>query len=115
MKSIFTRPIFINPQAYLTIPELSLIHKCIPFDFTSNEYLFQVITTGRIEGKILESGTEYILHLDMYTKDGACVLGEFYIQSNTINPQQFDLKQDNGFVTIKFSNPPIKQKSPIKR
>ena len=104
MKSIFTRPLFINPQAYLTIPELSYIQMATPFDFTEDSYSFKVNTTGRIEGKLLKAGKEYILHLDMYTVDGACVLGEFYINSNTIDINNFEISQSNGMVTIDFGD-----------
>lgn len=104
IKSIFARPVFINPQAYLTIPELALIHRCIPYDFSSSKYIFQVITTGTIEGKLLKAGKEYILHLDMYTVDGVCVLGEFYINSNTIDVNNFEISQSNGMVTIDFGD-----------
>lgn len=41
MKSIFTRPLFINPQAYLTIPELSYIQMATPFEAKGLQ-LFQV-------------------------------------------------------------------------
>ena len=104
MKSIFTRPLFINPQAYLTIPELSYIQIATPFDFTEDSYSFVINTSGRIEGKLLKAGKEYILHLDMYTVDGACVLGEFYINSNTIDVNNFDISQSNGMVTIDFGD-----------
>ena len=104
MKSIFTRPLFINPQAYLTIPELSYIQTATPFDFTEDSYSFVINTSGRIEGKLLKAGKEYILHLDMYTVDGACVLGEFYINSNTIDINNFEISQSNGMVTIDFGD-----------
>lgn len=104
MKSIFTRPLFINPQAYLTIPELSHIQMATPFDFTEDSYSFVINTSGRIEGKLLKVGKEYILHLDMYTVDGACVLGEFYINSNTIDINNFEISQSNGMVTIDFGD-----------
>lgn len=104
MKSIFTRPLFINPQAYLTIPELSYIQMATPFDFTEDSYSFVINTSGRIEGKLLKVGKEYILHLDMYTVDGACVLGEFYINSNTIDINNFEISQSNGMVTIDFGD-----------
>lgn len=104
MKSIFTRPLFINPQAYLTIPELSYIQMATPFDFTEDSYSFVINTSGRIEGKLLKAGKEYILHLDMYTVDGACVLGEFYINSNTIDINNFEISQSNGMVTIDFGD-----------
>lgn len=103
MKSIFTRPVFINPQAYLVIPELALIHRSTPYDFSSNQYVFQVITTGQIKGKLLQADNEYILHLDLYSKDGNVVLGEFYLDGSSIgNVDDFILEQSNGFVTITF-------------
>ena len=103
MKSIFTRPVFINPQAYLVIPELMLINRSTPYDFSSNQYVFQVITTGQIEGKLLQAGNEYILHLDLYSKEGNVVLGEFYLDGSSIgNVDDFTLEQSNGFVTITF-------------
>ena len=103
MKSIFTRPVFINPQAYLVIPELMLINRSTPYDFSSNQYVFQVITTGQIEGKLLQAGNEYILHLDLYSKEGNVVLGEFYLDGSYIrNADDFILEQSNGFVTITF-------------
>ena len=103
MKSIFTRPVFINPQAYLVIPELMLINRSTPYDFSSNQYVFQVITTGQIEGKLLQTGNEYILHLDLYSKEGNVVLGEFYLDGSYIrNADDFILEQSNGFVTITF-------------
>ena len=105
MKSIFTRPVFINPQAYLVIPELALIHRSTPYDFSSNKYVFQVITTGQIEGKLLQAGNEYILHLDLYSKDGNVVLGEFYLDGSYIeSADNFVLEQSNGFVTITFGD-----------
>lgn len=102
MKSIFTRPVFINPQAYLVIPELVLINRSIPYDFNSNQYVFQVITTGQIKGKLLQAGNEYILHLDLFTNDGNVVLGEFYINIKSNDPNSFDLNQSNGMVTVSF-------------
>lgn len=102
IQSIFTRPLFINPQAYLVIPELMLIHRSIPYDFSSNQYVFQVITSGQVEGKLLQAGNEYILHLDLYTIDGNVVLGEFYLNNSQINSDSFVLKQSNGMVTLSF-------------
>lgn len=57
MQSIFTRPLFINPQAYLVIPELVLINKCDEFVFDEvSSYTFQVITSGEISGKLISNG-----------------------------------------------------------
>lgn len=103
LQSIFTRPVFINPQAYLVIPELALLHKCVPYDFSSNEYIFQVITTGQIKGKLIQAGNEYILHLDLYSDEGNIVLGEFYLDDNQINQDAFDLDQTNGMITLTFN------------
>lgn len=105
LQSIFTRPVFINPQAYLIIPELMLLHKSVPYDFNSDQYVFQVITTGQIKGKLLQNGKnndEYILHLDLNTKDGCLVLGEFYLKNSNININSFKLEQSNGLVTLYF-------------
>lgn len=104
IQSIFARPVFINPQAYLVIPELVLINRSIPFDFSSNQYVFQVITTGQIEGKLLYASNKYILHLDLFTNNGNVVLGEFYLENNDINPNSFILEQTKGFVTLKFED-----------
>lgn len=105
MQSIFTKPLFINPQAYLTIPELSLIHRSQIFDFSSNEYLFQIITNNKIEGHLLEEGPRYILHLDLVTPEGSSVLGEFYIDSESINSiEDFVLEQKDGMVKLIFGN-----------
>lgn len=110
MKSIFTRPLFINPQAYLTIPELSYIQMATPFDFTENKYNFKVNTSGKIEGKLLKANNDCILHLDLYSIDGNCVLGEFYLNSdNNINPDTFELNQSGDKVTILFETSPIEQ------
>lgn len=103
LQSIFTRPVFINPQAYLVIPELALLHKCVPYDFSSNEYIFQVITTGQIEGKLIQAGDEYILHLDLYSDEGNVVLGEFYLKNDQIDSDSFTLNQSNGIVTLTFN------------
>ena len=104
IQSIFARPVFINPQAYLVIPELVLINRSIPFNLSSNQYVFQVITTGQIEGKLLQTEDKTILHLDLHTVDGDVVLGEFYLENNGINPNSFILEQTRGFVTLKFED-----------
>ena len=102
MKSIFTRPLFINPQAYLTIPELVYISKATPFDFTEDSYSFKVNTTGRIEGKLLKAKDDYILHLDLYSIDGNCVLGEFYLNNSELNIDDFNLTQSKNIITLSF-------------
>lgn len=111
LQSIFTRPVFINPQAYLVIPELALLHRCVPYDFSSNEYIFQVITTGQIEGKLIQAGDEYVLHLDLYSNEGNVVLGEFYLNNSQIDQNSFSLQQNNNVITINFNN--ISPPSPI--
>lgn len=103
LQSIFTRPVFINPQAYLVIPELALLHRCVPYDFSSNEYIFQVITNGKIEGKMLKIKDDYILHLDLHSIDGNCVLGEFYLNNNQINLDSFTINHSQNMVTLKFN------------
>lgn len=104
MKSIFTRPLFINPQGYLTIPELSYIQMATPFDFTEDSYNFKINTSGRIEGKLLKTKDDYILHLDLYSIDGNCVLGEFYLNNSQIDQDSFNLQQNGNIVTINFSS-----------
>lgn len=102
MKSIFTRPLFINPQAYLTIPELSYIQTATPFDFTEDSYGFVINTSGRIEGKLLKTSNDYILHLDLYSIDGNCVLGEFYLNNSELNTDNFNLTQSKNIITLQF-------------
>lgn len=102
IQSIFTRPLFINPQAYLVIPELMLINKSIPYDFSSDRYVFQVITSGKIECKLIPAQDTYILHLDLYTKDGNVVLGEFYLSDTELDISSISFVQSNGMVTIQF-------------
>lgn len=102
MKSIFTRPLFINPQAYLTIPELSYIQMATPFDFTEDSYSFVINTFGRIEGKLLKTSNDYILHLDLYSIDGNCVLGEFYLNNSELNTDNFNLTQSKNIITLQF-------------
>lgn len=102
MKSIFTRPLFINPQAYLTIPELSYIQMATPFDFTEDSYSFIINTSGRIEGKLLKTSNDYILHLDLYSIDGNCVLGEFYLNNSELNTDNFNLTQSKNIITLQF-------------
>lgn len=106
LQSIFTRPLFINPQAYLVIPELASIHNYTPYDFDSTEYSFKVITSGKIEGKLLKAKDDYILHLDLYSIDGNCVLGEFYLNNSQIDQNSFNLQQNGNIVTINFSSIP---------
>lgn len=102
MKSIFTRPLFVNPQAYLTIPELSYIQTATPFDFTEDSYSFVINTSGRIEGKLLKTSNDYILHLDLYSIDGNCVLGEFYLNNSELNTDNFNLTQSKNIITLQF-------------
>lgn len=109
LQSIFTRPLFINPQGYLTIPELAYISNTIPFDFTEDSYSFKVNTSGKIEGKLLKAKDDYILHLDLYSIDGNCVLGEFYLNSNSINPNTFEIIQSNGNITIRFETSSVQE------
>lgn len=81
MKTIFKRPLFVNPQAYTTIPELYSIDKLQSFNFDENDtYTTKLVYNGRVESIIKKAGKEYILHLDLYTVDGSCVLGEWYVK-----------------------------------
>lgn len=80
-KTIFKRPLFVNPQAYTVIPELYSIDKLLSFNFDENDtYTTKLVYNGRIESIIKKAGEEYILHLDLYTVDGSCVLGEWYVK-----------------------------------
>lgn len=103
MKSIFTRPLFINPQGYLTIPELSYIQMSTPFDFTEDSYSFKINTSGRIEGKLLKTNDDCILHLDLYSVDGNCALGEFYLNNSQLDINNFNIKQDKDIITLQFN------------
>lgn len=96
MKSIFTRPLFINLQAYLIIPELSYIQTATPFDLTEGSYNFTINTSGKIESKLLKAGDDCILHLDLYSIDGNCVLGEWNITDSVK-----DINIDNLSIDIK--------------
>lgn len=98
-ESIFTKPVFINPQAYLIIPELITISKCI--SLTSNSYTFEINTNGKIEGKLLNNGNNSILHLDYYGILGNVVLGEFIIDVDyNTNKDSFNLNQIGNLITI---------------
>lgn len=103
LQSIFTRPLFINPQAYLIIPELASIHNYTPYDFDSTEYSFKVITSGRIEGELLKADDNCILHLDLYSVDGNCVLGEFYLNNSQLDVNDFSIKQNKDTITLQFN------------
>ena len=106
MKSIFTRPLFINPQAYLTIPELSYIQTATPFDLTEDSYNFTVNTSGKIESKLLKAGDDCILHLDLYSIDGNCVLGEWNITDSVkdINIDNLSINTKGNKLIITYNN-----------
>lgn len=98
IKSIFARPVFINPQAYLVIPQLANLSMLEPIDFTStNTYSFESL--GKVESKIISAKDEYILHIDLYESYGSCVLGEFYIGPATIGSIDDFTITTNGYVT----------------
>lgn len=98
IKSIFARPVFINPQAYLVIPQLANLSMLEPIDFTStNTYSFQSL--GKVESKIISAKDEYILHIDLYESYGSCVLGEFYIGPATIGSIDDFTITTNGYIT----------------
>lgn len=102
MESIFTRPLFINPQAYLIIPELSYIQMATPFGYTENSYSFEINTSGKIEGRLLKSKDDYILHLDLYSIDGNYVLGEFYLNNSQLDTDTFNITQDKNTIILHF-------------
>ncbi len=98
IKSIFARPVFINPQAYLVIPQLANLSMLEPIDFTStNTYSFESL--GKVESKIISAKDEYILHIDLYELYGSCVLGEFYISPATIGSIDDFTITTNGYIT----------------
>ena len=98
IKSIFARPVFINPQAYLVIPQLANLSMLEPIDFTStNTYSFESL--GKVESKIISAKDEYILHIDLYESYGSCVLGEFYIGPATIGSIDDFTITTNGYIT----------------
>lgn len=98
IKSIFARPVFINPQAYLVIPQLANLSMLEPIDFTStNTYSFESL--GKVESKIISAKDEYILHIDLYESYGSCVLGEFYIGPATIGSIDDFTITANGYIT----------------
>ena len=98
IKSIFARPVFINPQAYLIIPQLANLSMLEPIDFTStNTYSFESL--GKVESKIISAKDEYILHIDLYESCGSCVLGEFYIGPATIGSIDDFTITTNGYIT----------------
>lgn len=98
IKSIFARPVFINPQAYLVIPQLANLSMLEPIDFTStNTYSFESL--GKVESKIISAKDEYILHIDLYELNGSCVLGEFYIGTATIGSIDDFTITTNGYIT----------------
>lgn len=106
MKSIFTRPLFINPQAYLTIPELSCIQAATPFDLTEDSYDFTINTSSKIESKLLKAGDDCILHLDLYSIDGNCVLGEWNITDSVkdINIDNLSINTKDNKLIITYNN-----------
>ena len=98
-KSIFTKPLFINPQAYFVIPELSIINKCIPFEFGSDTYTFKINTDGIIDSKIINTNKETILHLDLILNTGNVVLGEWILDGDT---DGLIIKQQSNIITIEY-------------
>lgn len=105
-KSIFTKPLFINPQAYFVIPELSTISKCIPFEFNNGSYTFKINTNGIIDTKVINTNKETILRLDLILNTGNIVLGEWII-----GQQLSDIKinQYNNIIQISLSEQPSKE------
>ena len=96
-KSIFTKPLFINPQAYFVIPELTTISKQLPYEFSSDSYSFTINTNGIIDSKIINTNKETILHLDLILNTGNVVLGEWILDGDTSN---LIVNQLSNIVTI---------------
>lgn len=97
-QSIFTNPIFINPQGYLIIPELSQLSNCIPLDLESNQYTFDIKTFDKISIELLNNN---ILRISSYGDVGNCILGEFQIQRDLF---KIDYTQLKNKITINFIN-----------
>ena len=102
--TIFKRPLFINHQAYSIIPELYSIEylKQLDFDKTT-EYSFKTVTNGRIEGKLLKFGDEWLLHLDLYTEVGSCQLGEWFIKGTITSADDLTFNFKNNLLTISIA------------
>lgn len=101
IKSIFARPLFVNPQAYNVIPEL-YNYNMIPVDL-ANPVTIRMNTSGIVEAKVLQAGEEIILHLDLYTIDGSCVLGEWYltgVSSDNIDNVIIWISNNSMIITI---------------
>lgn len=96
-ESIFTKPLFVNPQAYFVIPELSTISKCIPFEFNNGSYTFKINTNGIIDTKVINANKETILRLDLILNTGNVVLGEWIIDGNT---DDLIINQQLNIITI---------------
>lgn len=78
-----------------------------PFDFTKDSYSFKVNTSDKIEGKLLKAKDDYILHLNLYSNDGNCILGEFYLNNSELNINDFDIKQIKNIITLQFNKKEI--------
>lgn len=103
-ESIFTNPIFINPQAYIVIPELAIIDQYIPL--SSNEYTFKTnIGNGKIDCKILKGQENTsILHLDYYGILGNVILGEFIINLKYDDVKDnFVVIYNKNYITVQFN------------
>lgn len=85
MKSIFARPLFVNPQAWSVIPALYLMHEAVPYDISEGAYSTKLCANGIVEGKLIEEDDKRIIHLDLYTRDGSCVLGEWYTDATNLD------------------------------
>ena len=96
-ESIFTKSLFINPQAYFVIPELTTISKQLPYEFSSDSYSFTINTNGIIDSKIINTNKETILHLDLILNTGNVVLGEWILDGDTSN---LIVNQLSNIVTI---------------
>lgn len=107
MKTIFLRPLFINPQAYLIIPDLASIHNSKMIDFNEDStYSVSLLTSGRVESTIKKAKDDYILSLDLYSIDGNCKLGEWIITDSVkdINIDNLSINTKGNKLIITYNN-----------
>ena len=102
--TIFKRPLFVNYQAYSVIPELYSIEYLKQLDLdNTNEYTIKTVTNGRVGGKLLKAGNEWLLHLDLYTEVGACELGEWFIKGTITSADDITFNFKNNLLTISIT------------
>lgn len=70
-----------------------------------NVYTTKLLTSGRVEAKLLKANKEVILHLDLYTIDGSCVLGEWYLNGiSSDNISDIEVSITNNLFTLTYNS-----------